>query len=344
MKKNVTINEALKILKVDSIDDIDNFPKDFYSRSIFHVATDSAYLDASKSLGSFFEEFPISNASKAYRKGHSYLDFFKPHINSNYFLRLDIKSFFHTIPKSSIESMIFSHLKGPKKHEKERLTEKISNFLTIEYEDSRILPIGFPASPSVANLVFRPIDIQIEKLCLKNGISYSRYSDDLLFSSVNKKVVHSNWFESSISFIVAQLNMKLNHRKTIKTHNSISLNGYVISGEEGNKFISFSNKRLRLVRKLVYAKKVKNLDDLSILRKYFSEEIANLKLKYPKQNRFLKKFAENQVLNKLRGFRSYLISLLNYDDLYSCVQSEHRKCISILIEELNTIILSYDRG
>ena len=340
--KNITINEALKIFRVDSIESINTIPKEYYNKFDFHVAGNKDYLQASKGLSSFFGALPLSNSSKAYRKGYSYLDFFRPHISSNYFLRLDVKSFFHTIPKSSINHMILSHLKGPKQYEKEQLAKQISNFLTIEHEGKPILPIGFPASPNIANLVFRPLDIQIDKLCLEKGIKYSRYSDDLLFSSNDNKAIHSDWFETNISYILAQLNMKLNCKKRIKTKDSISLNGYVISGDDLNKSISFSNKRLKFIRKLVHAKKIKKMDDLSIMRKYFFIDIAKVKLKYPSQQVFLKRFAAHQILNKLRGFRSYLLSIVNYGNKHNCIELDHQKILIQLVNDINLIIAKYD--
>lgn len=339
---NITVNEALKIFRVDSIESINKIPKDFYGKFDFHVAVNKDYLQASKDLSSFFATLPLSNSSKAYRKGYSYLDFFRPHISSSYFLRLDVKSFFHTIPKSSISHMILSHLKGSKQYEKEQLAEEISNFLTVEHEGESILPIGFPASPNIANLVFRPLDIQIDKLCLEKGIKYSRYSDDLLFSSIDNKAIHSDWFETSISYILAQLNLKLNYKKRIETKDSISLNGYVISGDEINKSISFSNKRLKFIRKLIHAKKVKKMDDLSIMRKHFFTDIAKVKLKYSHKELFLKKFAAHQILNKLRGFRSYLLSMVNYGNKHNCIELTHKEMLIQLINDINLIIAKYD--
>ena len=340
----ISISEVLSSLNVESIQGIDQIPKDSHIKFGYHIAEDENYSEASRALGELLSKLPVNNSSVAYRKRHSYFDFFRPHLKSNYFLRLDIKSFFHSISKSSIEQTIKTHLRGSKELEKYILAKKLSEFLTIKLDKVDILPIGFPASPRVANLVFRPLDIQIEKLCLDSEIIYSRYSDDLLFSSVNDKTINSSWFENQISYFISQLNMNLNNSKRIKTKDQISLNGYVISGSERNKYLSFSNERLKLIRKLVYLKKVKKLSDLSIMRKLFFYEIPNLKvkLKYRNKNDFIKIYAESQIENKLKGFRSYLLSLVNYGNRYECVHIDHRKMLINLIEELNALILKYN--
>ncbi|MBO2642848.1 reverse transcriptase family protein [Shewanella algae] len=339
--KKISVAEILTSLGVKSIAEIDQIPKDHRLVSSYHVAGSSAYLAASKSIGQLISRLPLNSSSVAYRKGLSYFDFFRPHLKGKYFLRLDIKSFFHSITIDSIIRTFDSHIKGSKRREKSELTRKLTDFLTIEFEGKKILPIGFPASPQVANLVFRSLDIQIEKLCLEKGVSYTRYADDLLFSSQSEKVIHSTWFESTISSIISQQELKLNNSKKIKTKGKISLNGYLISGSDYKK-ISFSNKRLTVVRKLLYFKNKKNYDDLSIMRRLFPTDLKNLHLVHPNKNEFLKVFAQSQILQKLKGFRSYLLSIVNYGEKYNCIEQSHRIVLLELISNLNDVILKYE--
>jgi retron-type reverse transcriptase len=42
---------------------------------------------------------------------------------------------------------------------------------------------GFPTSPVLANIVMRGLDISVSDHCEKHGIVYTRYADDLAFSS-----------------------------------------------------------------------------------------------------------------------------------------------------------------
>ena len=53
----------------------------------------------------FLEKIEINNAAKAFVSESSYLHFFEPHINSYHFLRLDIKSFFHSIQIEDIKKV-----------------------------------------------------------------------------------------------------------------------------------------------------------------------------------------------------------------------------------------------
>lgn len=52
------------------------------------------------------------------------------------------------------------------------------------YKDT--LPQGSPCSPVIANLIANSLDIKLSKLAKRNGCSYTRYADDITFSTRKK--------------------------------------------------------------------------------------------------------------------------------------------------------------
>ncbi|GGP65410.1 retron Ec67 family RNA-directed DNA polymerase/endonuclease [Shewanella saliphila] len=52
------------------------------------------------------------------------------------------------------------------------------------YKDT--LPQGSPCSPVIANLITNSLDIKLSKLAKRNGCSYTRYADDITFSTRKK--------------------------------------------------------------------------------------------------------------------------------------------------------------
>ena len=52
----------------------------------------------------------------------------------------------------------------------------------------RHLPQGSPASPTVTNIICRSLDKSLSALSEKYGLKYSRYADDMSFSSTS-----DNW-------------------------------------------------------------------------------------------------------------------------------------------------------
>lgn len=139
---------------------------------------------------------------------------------------------------------------------------------------------GAVTSPSLSNLVFRQFDIRIESYCAKLGVKYSRYADDLLFSS-SSDCVHKKWFRSSISRIIRDGNFHLNYKKTKLQTGELHLNGYVV-----NDSVHLSRKKLSSISKLLW-----------------DMEHPDFQFK----NHFIK-----GTLNYLAGYRSFLIQSSRY--------------------------------
>ncbi|ENH2299742.1 RNA-directed DNA polymerase [Vibrio parahaemolyticus] len=323
---------------------------------------------------SLFSRIPINKSAIAYSKNKSYLNFLEPHRNNYYFLRLDLKNFFHFINRKIIKDAISEHVSSSAVIGgcNQSNLDFIVNILTItipkisknkEFSGKTILPIGFKSSPLVSNIVFRKLDILIERFCSENNITYTRYADDMLFSSstrrdekyreksifdssLNKKdkipFLHSDKFIEKISFIVNIDGFKLNRKKTIRSKKHLSLNGYLISGSDypylsGN--IRISNKKTKIISKMIHECN-KDIDDISLYKSIFGVEPSKIKFTYTPKEDFLIKYCRSQVLNKLVGYRSYLISILKFNENYSCIDDKFIIKCNRLTRDLETIIES----
>ncbi|WP_046224050.1 reverse transcriptase family protein [Vibrio sp. ECSMB14106] len=323
---------------------------------------------------SLFSRIPINQAATAYSKNKSYLNFLEPHRNSYYFLRLDLKNFFHFINRTVVRNSISEHVSSSEVIEgcSQSNLDFIVNILTItlpdtskneEFSGKTILPIGFKSSPVVSNIVFRKLDILIERFCAKNNVTYTRYADDMLFSSSTvrddkyreksvfddlfkkkEKVpfLHSDKFIEEISFIVNIDGFKLNRKKTVKSKKHLSLNGYLISGSDYpylSGSIRISNKKTKIISKMIHECN-KDQDDISLYKSVFGVNPSKINFRYKPNEAFLIKYCRSQVLNKLVGYRSYLISILKFNENYSCIDGKFiNKCES-LTRCLETIIES----
>ena len=216
--KKISPQEILNALNIKSIEEVDLTQKLYTNCHEYHVISDEKFLAQNRIVANIFSRFPINSASIAYRKKHSYYDFFKPHLKSEHFLRLDIRSFFHSISPVEINKSIGSHIAGNSLSENLAFSKRLFDLTCINSGGKTFLPIGFPSSPHIANLVFRPLDIQIQKICSEKNITYTRYADDMLFSSEDSEVLHSSWFNNRISLTVSQLSLILNRSKTLKNH------------------------------------------------------------------------------------------------------------------------------
>lgn len=338
------------------------------NKFIYHLSDE--YRDINNKIATYlndnyFSKIPVNQSATAYLSGKSYLNFLEPHRNNFFFTRIDLKNFFHSIPKNVIISCLGDYFSGGTFSEEINQTHlnMLYNFVSIKivndsknktFHGEEILPMGFPLSPVISNIVFRKIDILIEKLCASNNITYTRYADDLLFSSrgillpynpflnekYKKPFIHSKRFIEDISRTLAIDGYKINENKNIFSVHTLSLNGYTIVGSNDsdiNGIIRVSNKKTKIIEKLIHEVEMKR-NDQEIFMKCFGSEIP-----IPKYRRktvdFLKKYCKGQIDNKLIGYRSYLISLLKFHKKYDCFDVNAILKYEKIILSLNNIIL-----
>lgn len=140
------------------------------------------------------EEAELEESAAAYRKGRDLRMHAQRHTGAAMLLKMDIADFFGSITFSKVfravdRGLAQSPWVGPHSREYERdspaactynneLSWYIAQFCTL----NGVLPQGAPTSPVLSNLVFVSLDRRIASYCEKRNISYSRYSDDLIFS------------------------------------------------------------------------------------------------------------------------------------------------------------------
>lgn len=161
----------------------------------------------------------LGNWIHGYVKEKSIVSSVRVHVGKKRILRLDIKSFFPSINSDMVEKLF--HDMGYSKSAAERLTylctfswEKLyDNNIEIpeEYQGKSYLPHGAPSSPILANLVFQKVDLVILEAIKEYDIQYSRYADDLIFSSDTDDL---QWLIERIREILAKYNFKINNNKT----------------------------------------------------------------------------------------------------------------------------------
>lgn len=124
------------------------------------------------------------------------------HSENLFIMKMDLKNFFPSVKRKKIYHL-FSQI---------GYNEVVSNLLTNLTTINGMLPQGAVTSPYIASLVCRNLDKRISKYCNKRQIKYSRYADDLIFSSNDKNQVKSIY--NMIKKIVEDEGFLLNVEKT----------------------------------------------------------------------------------------------------------------------------------
>lgn len=117
-------------------------------------------------------QFPTA-ASYGFISGSSTFHNATQHLGHRMLLTADIKEFFNSITKSDVERALIGANILPE------AADLIASFTTINGR----LPLGFSTSPLLSNLVCISLDIRLSELAIECGAVYTRYADDLAFSS-----------------------------------------------------------------------------------------------------------------------------------------------------------------
>ncbi|MBI2746624.1 MAG: RNA-directed DNA polymerase [Burkholderiales bacterium] len=185
----------------------------------------------------------VSEAAAAYVKERSIKEHAEKHAGNRYLLKLDFKDFFPSITKDAINRLLIQQtdlsaderyiacqllLRSPKKEETLRLS------------------IGAPSSPFISNCVMYEFDEKLLGYCQANGITYSRYADDIALSTQNPRTLDpAKAFVEGLLSQLDYLKLSLNPAKTVNvsTKNRRTLTGLVLSNE-GTASIGRDKKRL----------------------------------------------------------------------------------------------------
>lgn len=294
-----------KILK-DFICHEEKIPKKNGYRTIVSVQQGSELARLHKKLQeNFFSKLPVSPSAKGFLKGCSYVDFLEAHIGHTDFLRLDIEHFFDSITKANL-------IENLEPFAEENVREDIAELCTW---GGRV-PQGFSTSPAVSNLVFRRLDQRIRKYCrayhkeMKREIFYTRYADDMLFSSIGFDFKKHKNFKRMICHILEENGFSCNESKTIFAQGEISLSGYVVKED-----VHLSRKKLKNINEVIYyfdgrggnrAKPffVKENVDMKKALKALNEK------KMKKADGTLLRFEDTaSLVQYAAGYRSYLIQI-----------------------------------
>jgi len=127
---------------------------------------------------------PISKCATAYEKGTSIRLNALRHVNSRYILKMDCKNFF---PSITPELLFFVA-------EKNEIFISDMDRIFLEnvlfYKSTRRaklrMSIGAPSSPFISNFIMKNFDDAMEKECFEKSITYTRYADDMTFTTSKK--------------------------------------------------------------------------------------------------------------------------------------------------------------
>jgi len=244
-------------------------------------------------------ELPVHTAAMAYRKGKSILDNAKCHRSNQFFLKIDLEDFFPSIKFEDLRPLLETW--ASENRPAWEMNEEAYSFIRSAcFDILEALPIGYPSSPCISNAVMHAFDILISDLIedekTYGQVTYTRYADDLIFST--DKVGACKSLLTDVSNVIqkhSSPNIRINKSKTklgSSSGGSAIVTGLRICADENITIHRSHKDHIRLLLSL-YKKNELNRDEYGSLNGHLSyvRHVAprfNTKL----QNKFHQEIAE----------------------------------------------------
>jgi len=161
--------------------------------------------------------------------GKSIVDNARKHEDQNYVYNIDLKDFFPSVDQARVRGRLMVapfHLDSSP----ERI--KLASILAIlcchhmdverwdetaqkwESKKLNVLPQGAPTSPAITNMICERLDIRLTKLAAEYNCKYSRYADDISFSSMHNVYQKDGTFITKINDIILSERFHIQETKT----------------------------------------------------------------------------------------------------------------------------------
>lgn len=193
---------------------------------------------------------PVHEAATAYKAGASIRKNAEMHVNSRVILKLDLIDFFGSIKVADWRAFSAGNIEDWNDFN-EAFTSRVLFWGRGNWEPD-CLAIGAPSSPMLSNIFMFEFDEQMSQYAQQNNLIYSRYADDITFSSrgfLDKEAVLATVEICLRNHKWCQL--RLNARKTKLSSKSFArrVTGLVLANDG---VVSLGRERKRLIRSMVH--------------------------------------------------------------------------------------------
>jgi len=120
-----------------------------------------------------------TNISHAFEKEKGIITNAQIHRNKRYIICLDLKDYFESFHFGRVMGFFENNRNYKLSHEVAVIIAQIACY-------NGFLPQGAPSSPVITNLISQIMDSHLLKICKKYHLDYTRYADDLTFSTNDK--------------------------------------------------------------------------------------------------------------------------------------------------------------
>ncbi len=240
-----------------------------------------------------------------FAEGRSIADNAKAHRGMNYVFNLDLKDFFPSIEQPRVwKRLQLAPFNFP---------VPVANIIAgmccmkelVQPEDGNqknryVLPQGAPTSPIITNMICDNLDRRLAGVAKRFGLNYTRYADDITFSSMHNVYQENGEFCKEVRRIINEQGFIINDKKTRlqKKGSRQEVTGIIVSDK-----INVTRDYVRDIRNILY-----------MWEKYgYGVAFAKFFLKYKAEKGHVKK-GNPDLINVIDGKLQYLKMIKGEDD------------------------------
>lgn len=236
------------------------------------------------------DSLPIHETAAAYELGRGIKFNAQLHLHSSYLLKMDFRNFFPSINPELFLNICARHEIQLTKQDEDVLSHLL--FWKLQRNSPLRLSIGAPSSPFISNVVMYFFDQEMVSICSQLDVTYSRYADDLTFTTNRKGVLFD--IPNLVGAVLRAEcigKIKVNKNKTVISSKGRNRHVTGITLTNDNK-LSLGRKKKRILSSLIHKstldilspKELESLKgQLGFAKHVEPEFIARMKVKYGRE-------------------------------------------------------------
>jgi retron-type reverse transcriptase len=229
------------------------------------TAPDGELKDVMLTLAFMLSELYVPTPeAMAFISGRSIVENANQHMGQNYVLNLDLSDYFTSITANMVEHNLVKLGIAP------LVARDIATICTYPMVNGprvlNVVPQGAPTSPVISNICAMTLDNRLSGLARRFHLTYTRYADDITFSSNHNVYQKDGAFLKELNHIIAECHFTINPKKTRlqKRGSRQEVTGLTVSQKTNvsRKYI----KNLRVLIHRIRYQEVPTMHDINVVR------------------------------------------------------------------------------
>jgi retron-type reverse transcriptase len=202
----------------------------------------------------FRSMYTPSEYAMGFTDGRSVVTNASVHLGMDYILNIDLKDFFPSIH----QARVWKRLQVPPFNFSQSIASLLAGLCCMRetQEDEcgnkknvYVLPQGAPTSPIITNMICDRLDFYLSRLAKRFNMKYTRYADDITFSSMHYVYGRSGKFMLELERVVKKQGFTINEVKTRlqKRGDRQEVTGIIVSDK-----LNVAQKYVRDIRNILY--------------------------------------------------------------------------------------------